>query len=117
MRDGHPGLCYTVDFDGNVVTSLHLAWVACEALSAAIVLERESPSDVFSEWVEKLWNYCSTFLVDEESRGLKTELDSQNRPSAVVWGDKPDFYHPLQSVLIPRTATGPSLLGGFPSPD
>jgi len=117
MRDGHPGLCYTVDFDGNVVTSLHLAWVACEALSAAIVLERESPSDVFSEWVEKLWNYCSTFLVDEESRGWKTELDSQNRPSAVVWGDKPDFYHPLQSVLIPRTATGPSLLGGFPSPD
>lgn len=117
MRDGEPGFCYTVDFDGDVVVSLHLAWVTCEALSAAIVLDREAPSDVFSEWIEKLWNYCSTFLVDEERGGWKTELDSHNRPSAVVWGDKPDFYHPFQCVLMPGTATGPSLLGGIHKPD
>jgi mannose/cellobiose epimerase-like protein (N-acyl-D-glucosamine 2-epimerase family) len=113
MRDGHPGFCYTVDFEGSVVTSLHLAWVACEALSAAIVLERELEGHNFTPWVDRLWDYCGTFLVDEEFGGWKTELDSKNQPSSTVWGDKPDFYHPLQSVLIPRTTTGPSLLGGF----
>ena len=115
MRNGHPGFCYTVDFDGNVVTPFHLAWVVCEALSAAIVLDREYPQSAFSPWVDTLWEYCDTFLVDRELGGWRTELDSHNNPSTLVWGDKPDFYHPLQSVLIPRTRTGPSLLGGFES--
>lgn len=112
MRAGHPGFCYTVDFDGRVVTSLHLAWVACEALSAAIVMSKKYEKESYSDWVDTLWEYCAEFLVDGEL-GWKTELDSENRHSSVVWGDKPDFYHPLQSVLIGRTTLGPSLLGGF----
>ena len=113
MRDGHPGFCYTVDSEGKVVTSLHLAWVACEALSAALVLQREFGGHSFQDWIDRLWDYCRVFLVDDEWGGWRTELDSKNQPSSEVWGDKPDFYHPLQTVLIPRTLTGPSLLGGF----
>jgi len=112
-RNGHPGLCYTTDFEGKVVNSLHLAWVTCEALSAAIVLERECGGADYAHWVERLWNFSDEFLVDREHGGWRTELDSANKPSQVVWGDKPDFYHPFQSVLIPRATTGPSLLKAF----
>jgi mannose/cellobiose epimerase-like protein (N-acyl-D-glucosamine 2-epimerase family) len=114
-REGHPGFCYTVDFDGTVVSSLHLAWVTCEALSAAIVLERDLGGQEFKDWVERLWDYCAMYLVDEEYGGWRTELNSKNQPSTTIWGDKPDFYHPLQSVLIPGTKPGPSLLRAFPA--
>lgn len=112
-RDGEPGFCYTVDFSGRVVNSLHLAWVACEALSTSLVLEKVTRDSMYSTWSTLLWEYCSSYLVDNEFGGWKTELDSRNRPSSVVWGDKPDFYHPLQTVLIPRLPVGPSLLGAF----
>ena len=109
-RNSEPGFCYTVDFDGRVVTPLHLAWVACEALSAAIVLEKATGKTTYLTWQERLWRYCEDFLVDREYGGWLTELDENNRPSAEIWGDKPDFYHPLQTILFPGTPIRPSLL-------
>lgn len=113
LRNQTDGFVYTVDFDGSVVNSLHLGWVACEALSASLVLEKETGKGVYAQWNEKLWKYCSDYLVDRESGGWHSELNEKNEPSSVIWGDKSDFYHTLQTVLIPRTNLGPSLLKAF----
>ena len=113
MRDGAPGFAYTVAFDGKVLNSSHLSWVACEALSAAIVLDQEFPGSCYAEWVVHLQEYAASYLVDPRFGGWHTELDSLNNPSSLIWGDKPDFYHPFQAVLLPRVVVGPSLLGSL----
>lgn len=112
-RNNTDGFVYTVDFDGSVVNSLHLGWVACEALSASLVLEKVTGEDTYAQWNEKLWHYCSDYLVDREHGGWRSELNERNEPSSVIWGDKSDFYHTLQTVLIPRASLGPSLLRAF----
>lgn len=115
-RNGSDGFVYTVDFDGTVVNPLHLGWVACEALSASLVLEEVTGEAEYTSWNEKLWKYCSDYLVDSENGGWRSELNERNEPSSVIWGDKSDFYHTLQTVLIPRTLLGPSLLNAFSKP-
>lgn len=109
-RNGTDGFVYTVDFDGGVVNELHLAWVVCEALSASLVLEKVTGDATYTSWNEKLWEYCSTYLVDHTHGGWYSELDTTNAPSSVIWGDKADFYHPLQTLLIPHARVGASLL-------
>jgi sulfoquinovose isomerase len=112
-RNNTDGFVYTVDFDGAVVNSLHLGWVVCEALSASVVLEKITGDATYTNWNEKLWVYCDNYLVDQEHGGWRSELNEKNEPSAVIWGDKSDFYHTLQTVLIPRAKLGPSLLGAL----
>ena len=87
--------------------------MACEALSAAIVLDQEFPDSCYAEWIVRLQEYAASYLVDKRFGGWHSELDSLNNPSSLIWGDKPDFYHPFQAVLLPRVTVGPSLLGSL----
>ena len=49
QRDGHPGLIYTVDSDGQSVVTARMHWVACEAVLAADALHRRTGEDASAQ--------------------------------------------------------------------
>lgn len=111
-RIGADGFSYTVDASGAVVNPLHLGWVTCEAISAATVLAKATGEAVFAQLLERFWDYAARNLVDTDGGSWFAELDDENVPSFVIWPDKPDFYHPLQSILLFEAPLRPSLLSG-----
>ena len=107
--DGKPGWVYTVDWDGAPVSSERMHWVAAEAVAAAAVMHRVTGERVWAERYEQWWEYISTYLLDPEEGSWFHELDADNEPQGVTWPGKPDIYHALQCVLIPRLPLAPAL--------
>lgn len=99
-----PGLIYTVDWDGAVVSTRRLSWVAAEALSAASVLSRiGAPTDRAGDDIATWTALIRSEFVDTVRGSWIEDLD---RPD----GRKPDLYHNLQSMLIPQLPVGTSLI-------
>jgi sulfoquinovose isomerase len=111
--NGQPGFCYTVDWDGKPVVDLRMSWVICEAISAAEVLALELDKTKYQGWSELFWSYALEFFPDREFGNWHSELDAQNRPSKIVWSDKPDVYHLYQSLAFSRRRKAISLISLF----
>ena len=107
--DGQPGWVYTVDWDGTPVSSERMHWVAAEAVAAAAVIHEVTGERIWAERYEQWWEYISTYLLDPEEGSWYHELDADNEPQGVTWPGKPDIYHALQCVLIPRLPVAPAL--------
>jgi mannose/cellobiose epimerase-like protein (N-acyl-D-glucosamine 2-epimerase family) len=110
--DGFP---YTVDFDGTPVVRQRMHWVVAEALGAAARLWQVTGDPRYDTWYARFWGYAQAHLVDREHGSWRHELDPANRPAATVWPGKPDAYHVVQALLIPRLPVAPTLvtaLGG-----
>lgn len=122
QADGAPGFVYTTDWDGIPVVRQRLHWVVCEALNAAATLQRATGDDRYGERHRQWWAHAEACFIDREDGSWHHELDVDNRPAASVWSGKPDLYHALQAVLVPRAPLAPSLataiaageLGGMP---
>lgn len=114
--DGEPGFVYTVDFDGAPVVHERMHWVVCEALGAAAALHAATGEERYDRWYRTWWDYAAEYLI-ERPGAWRHELDRDNRLSTVTWPGKPDVYHALQSVLIPRLpltpVLAPALAGGL----
>ena len=111
--NGQPGFCYTVDWDGNQVVDLRMSWVICEAISAAQVLSLELDQASYQSWAETFWDYALEVFPDKEFGNWHSELDGQNRPSKIVWSDKPDVYHLYQALAFSRKIKAISLVSLF----
>ncbi|WP_263262602.1 AGE family epimerase/isomerase [Pseudomonas sp. RIT-PI-S] len=107
--DGAEGIVYTLDWNDDPVVRQRMHWVHAEAIAAAAALLRRTAEPTYEHWYRLFWEYTEARLVDRELGSWHHELDPQNRPSAQVWGGKPDLYHALQAVLLPRLPLAPSL--------
>ena len=107
--DGAPGMVYTLDWDRRPVVRQRLHWVHCEASAAASALLQRTGEGQYETWYRRLWEYSEQYLIDLVHGSWHHELDADNRPSAQIWGGKPDLYHAWQAVLIPRLPLAPSM--------
>ncbi|WP_339543587.1 D-mannose isomerase [Pseudomonas sp. RA_35y_Pfl2_P32] len=107
--DGAPGMVYTLDWDQRPVVRQRLHWVHCEASAAASALLQRTGEAQYETWYRRLWAYSEQYLIDLVHGSWHHELDADNRPSAQIWGGKPDLYHAWQAVLIPRLPLAPSM--------
>lgn len=105
--DGADGFVYTTDWDGTPVTRARMFWPLTEALGAAWALNHATGSDQWNPLVQQWWEYAQRYLIDPAG-GWYSELDAQNRPAAQTWVGKPDTYHALQAMLLPRLPLTPS---------
>ena len=107
--DGSPGFVYTVDWDGRPVVSERMHWVAAEATAAAAALHEATGDEAYAQWYQSWWDHIAEVFIDPVHGSWHHELDTNNRPSSLVWQGKPDAYHALQATLIPRLPLTPAL--------
>jgi mannose/cellobiose epimerase-like protein (N-acyl-D-glucosamine 2-epimerase family) len=108
--DGADGFVYTVDFAGRPVVRQRMHWVVAEALAAAAALHQVTGADRYATGYDRTWDYATRCLVDPDGGSWWHELDPTNRPSATVWPGKPDAYHVVQALLLPRLPLAPTIV-------
>ena len=107
-RDGHPGLIYTVDEDGQPVVTARLHWVACEAVLAADALHRRTGQPRFAAAAARWWDEIDRYFIDRKGGGWWQELAPDMTPAASTWSGKPDVYHSYQALLFPSLPLSPT---------
>ncbi len=106
--DGADGFVYTTDWDGRPVVRARMHWVVAEGLGAAWALHRATGSPEWAALFEQWWSYAEEHLIDSRLGSWHHELAPDNSPAAVTWVGKPDVYHALQAMLLPRLPLTPS---------
>jgi sulfoquinovose isomerase len=109
-RDGHPGLIYTVDENGQPVVTARLHWVACEAVLAADALHRRTGEERFAAAAARWWDEIDRYFLDRDrdGGGWWQELAPDMTPAASTWSGKPDVYHSYQALLFPSLPLSPT---------
>ncbi len=108
-RNGKPGFIYTVDFDGEPVLENRYQWVVSEGICAAVALRRSilddggSAGDVeaFEHSYRSWLDYLHDYMMVEPGVFVRV-LDSNNESTENSLPTRPDIYHSLQAVLMPR---------------
>ncbi|WP_153786660.1 AGE family epimerase/isomerase [Pseudomonas sp. EMN2] len=109
QADGAPGLVYTLDWRDRPLVRERLHWVHAEACATAAALLRRTGEPRYEQWYRCFWDFIATHFIDRVHGSWHHELDPTNQPSARIWGGKPDLYHALQALLLPRLPLAPSL--------
>ncbi|MDZ4020385.1 D-mannose isomerase [Pseudomonas sichuanensis] len=109
FADGAPGLVYTLDWCDRPLVRERLHWVHAEAAATAAALLRRTGEPHYEQWYRCFWDFIATHFIDRVHGSWHHELDPSNQPSARIWGGKPDLYHALQALLLPRLPLAPSL--------
>ncbi|AEV84762.1 sugar isomerase [Actinoplanes sp. SE50] len=107
--DGAPGFVYTTDWDGTPVVRQRMHWVAAEAIAAAAALHTRTGEEDFARWFSIWSDYVRGNFVDVQQGSWWHELDTDNQPAATTWSGKPDLYHAVQAMLLPRAPLSPGL--------
>jgi mannose/cellobiose epimerase-like protein (N-acyl-D-glucosamine 2-epimerase family) len=107
-RDGHPGLIYTVDENGQPVVTARLHWVACEAVLAADALQRRTGEVRFAAAAARWWDEIDRYFLDRKGGGWWQELGPDMTPATSTWSGKPDVYHSYQALLFPSLPLSPT---------
>lgn len=113
-RDGVPGFIYTVDFDGNPVISDHYQWVVSEGICSTVALRRallddgatqgevEAYEHSYRSWLD----YLNDDMMIEPGRFVRV-LGADNEPVRESVPTRPDIYHTIQAMLLPRLPLWP----------
>lgn len=107
--DGAIGFVYTVDWDGKPVVRERIRWVVVEALGSASALFAATSNPKYESWYRTFWNYARDYLMDFDGGSWWQELDQNNVASQEVWDGKPDIYHLMHCLLVPRLPLTPAL--------
>lgn len=110
QSEGHPGLVYTVDWKGRPVVNKRVCWAVAESIGAAATLFRETGDPDYEQWYQRFWDYARTYLMDFDGGAWHQELDSENRISSEIWTGKPDIYHLMHCLVVPRLPSAPALV-------
>lgn len=105
--DGHDGFLYTTDWAGAPVVTDRMHWVAAEAVAAAAALDKVDPDPATVGRAQLWWDFIADRLVDPVHGSWFHQLDPRGTPIDTVWPGKPDLYHAVQAVLIPRLPLTP----------
>ncbi len=107
--DGADGFVYTTDWSGAPVVHDRMHWVVAEAVAAAAALHAATGEPRYTADRDRFWAFAHTHHVDRARGSWIHQLDRHNRPAATVWPGKPDLYHAVQAVLLPRLPLAPGL--------
>jgi sulfoquinovose isomerase len=114
--DGAPGFVYTTDWNGLPVVRDRMHWVLAEGIAAAAVLHGLTGDDRYAELIATWWAYAEESVIDHEHGSWHHQLDAENRVIGTVWPGKPDLYHAVQAMLIPRLPLAPTLATALATP-
>jgi sulfoquinovose isomerase len=107
--DGADGFIYTTDWDGTPVVRDRMHWVVAEAIAAAAALRIRTGDDRYSDLAASWWAYAERYLIDRTYGSWHHQLDATNHVIETVWPGKPDLYHAVQAMVIPRLPLAPSM--------
>jgi sulfoquinovose isomerase len=113
MTDGWDGtgLVYTTDWSGQPVVRDRFHWVTAEALATAYALWATTGEAAYGDQWHRLWQHARDMFVDKEHGGWRHEVDPQGHLGHGTWDGKPDWYHAIQTVLLPLLPFGASFAG------
>jgi sulfoquinovose isomerase len=107
--DGNPGFVYSVGWDGEPVVRERIRWVVVEAMGGAAALHSVTGDDVYEQWYQRFWDYAKNHLIDTVNGSWWQELSPENAVSTEVWDGKPDIYHLMHCLLVPRLPLAPAM--------
>lgn len=108
VTDGwHDGFVYTTDWSGRPVVTQRMHWVLAEAISAAAALSTATGAPDYEQHYRRYWDWAHAHLIGPDG-SWQHELDEHNRPAATVWPGRPDLYHSVHAVLLPRLPLAPT---------
>lgn len=114
-RGGEPGFVCSTDFDGNPVIDVHMQWVVSEGIAAAVAVRRAILDDGASEDVVEAYEHSYRSWLDYLNDYMLVEpgvlvrmLDQHNEPLNETLPSRPDIYHSLQALLMPRLPLWPT---------
>lgn len=107
--DGHPGFVYSVDWEGRTVVPARIRWVIIEAIGGAYALYRETGEQQYEDWYITFWDMARNYFMDYEGGSWWQEISPEGEPSSDVWDGKPDIYHLMHCLLVPRLPLYPAL--------
>ncbi|WP_022917692.1 AGE family epimerase/isomerase [Ruania albidiflava] len=107
--DGRPGFVYTVGWDGAPIVTARIRWVVVEGMGGAVALYRATGDEEYARWYERFWDYARTYLMDLENGSWHQELDADHHVNSAVWDGKPDIYHLMHCLLVPRLPLAPAM--------
>ncbi|RLV51092.1 AGE family epimerase/isomerase [Nocardioides mangrovicus] len=105
--DDHDGFVYTTDWSGRPVVRERMHWVVCEAISAAAALHEATGNAVYDQWYRRWWNHAARHWIDPATGSWAHQLAPDLSPSDSVWTGRPDLYHSLHAVVLPRLPLAP----------
>ena len=105
--DGVEGFVYTTDWQGAPVVRERMHWVVAEAICAAAALHEATGSTAYDALYHRWWDHAATYWVDSENGSWQHQLAPDLTPSQTVWAGRPDLYHSLHAVLLPRLPLHP----------
>ena len=106
--DGEPGFVYTTDWSGTPVVRDRMYWVVGEGVAAAATLLQRTGDPRYTDLADLWWAWAEQYVLDRELGSWHHQLDASNLPTDTVWPGKPDLYHAVQAVLIPRLPLAPT---------
>ncbi|WP_153142726.1 AGE family epimerase/isomerase [Nesterenkonia halophila] len=107
--DGKPGFVYTVDWNGKPVVRERIRWVVVEAMGGAAALHQVTGESRYDAWYQRFWDYARTYLMDFDGGSWHQELDPDNNVTSEVWDGKPDIYHLMHCLVVPRLPLAPAM--------
>jgi sulfoquinovose isomerase len=107
------GFVYTTDWNGAPVVRSRLHWVLCEAIAASAALIHATGDARYEGQLGDWWQVAKRHFIDTERGSWRHELDENNQLNESVWPGKPDTYHAVQAMLVPRLPLGASFATGL----
>lgn len=108
-KDGHRGIVYTTDWDGNPVVRDRMHWTLAEAINTSAVLYRLTGNTKYADDYSEFMKYLDEVVLDHKTGSWFHQLDENNIIKGTVWPGKSDLYHAFQSMLIPYERTDVSI--------
>ena len=105
--DGTEGFVYTTDWDGSPVVRQRMHWVVAEGLCAAAALHAATGDAAYDEHYRRWSDHAATWWIDPADGSWQHQRDEELRPADSVWPGRPDLYHSLHAVLLPRLPLHP----------
>jgi sulfoquinovose isomerase len=106
--DGHEGFVYTTDWDGVPVVRERMHWVVCEAICAAAALHQATEDPAYDDLYRTWWKHAVDHWIDPLTGSWQHQLTPDLRPADSVWPGRPDLYHSLHAVVLPRLPLRPA---------
>ncbi len=83
-------------------------WVVAEAICAAAALHQATGRQEYDDRYRAWWDHAERLWVDPVNGSWQHQRGPDLRPSDTVWAGRPDLYHSLHAVLLPRLPLAPT---------
>ena len=100
--DGAEGFVYTTDWDGTPVVRERMHWVVAEGICAAAALGEATGDPAYDEHYRRWWDHAATHFVHPDNGSWQHQRGADLAAADSVWPGRPDLYHSLHAVLLPR---------------